>query len=83
MRCCRRRSWLALLAALWLALVAPMARPRGGMKCAAPRWLPPKTVTTRGDVRGHADRRLEDALNKGVPLHFLVEFELIRRAGTG
>ena len=23
-------------------------------------------------------RALEDALNKGVPLHFLVEFELIR-----
>jgi hypothetical protein len=27
--------------------------------------------------------RLEEAVNRGVPLYFVVEFELSRRAGTG
>ncbi len=75
----RIRGGLALLAALWLALIPATARPAEG-------------IEVRSAALVHADdsyyleatfeigltHALEDALNKGVPLHFLVEFELIR-----
>jgi hypothetical protein len=77
-RCCRRRSWLAFVAALCLLFAACGARAEG--------------IDVRGAALVAADdgyfleatfdvaltSALEDALNKGIPLHFLVEFELIR-----
>ncbi len=75
----RIRGGLALLAALWLALLPTPARSAEG-------------IEVRSAALVHADdgyyldatfeigltHALEEALNKGVPLHFLVEFELIR-----
>src|SRR5262245_52859715 len=82
-RCYRKCSWLVLLAVLWLAplalfLPAPAAAAEGiEVKSAA-------LVTGEDGYYLEATfdigltPTLEDALNKGVPLHFLVEFELIR-----
>jgi hypothetical protein len=84
MRCCARRSWRALLAALLFApliLVLPAVQParaegievRGAALVAAEDgyYLEATFEVALNSV-------LEDALHKGVPLHFLVEFELIR-----
>jgi Domain of unknown function (DUF4390) len=84
MRCCGRRRSLALLAALWLAplmLVLAAAQParaqgidvRGAALVAAEDGY---YLEATFDIA--LTSVLEDALNKGVPLHFLVEFELIR-----
>jgi len=77
--CCRRGSWLAAVAALWLALLAmPVAR-ASGIEVREAALVP-------ADDGYYLDATfeivlpsaLEEALNKGVPLHFLLEFELIR-----
>jgi len=40
--------------------------------------LPLKRAISRGRLRVALNPTLEDALNKGVPLYFLLEFEIIR-----
>ena len=77
--CCRRASGLAALVALLLALLAPFASGADGIevKQAALRikeegWL------LEADFEIALNPTLEGALNKGVPLYFLLEFELIR-----
>ena len=80
-RCCRRRSWLALLSPRCGSLLA-----RAGAVARAPRASRSRRgagrrrgrLLPRSDFRDRAQPALEDALNKGVPLHFLLEFELIR-----
>ncbi len=76
--CCRRHSWLAALAAaLWLFIAAPAQADGIEVKKAA-------LVAAEDGYFLEADfdialtPTLEDALNKGVPLYFLLEFELIR-----
>lgn len=77
-RCCARRSWLALLAALWLALT-PVPGGAEGIEVRSAALVPADDGyyldATFEIVLTHA---LEEALNKGIPLHFLVEFELTR-----
>ena len=79
MCCCRRPSWIAALAAFWLAFAAPLAARADGIE------VQKATVITAED--GHTleaefeitlTNALEDVLNKGVPLYFTLEFELIR-----
>ena len=79
MRCCRRLSWIAALAAFWLAFAAPLAARADGIevkKAAVSMaedgyWLEAEFEITLTSA-------MEDVLNKGVPLYFTLEFELIR-----
>lgn len=78
-RCCRRPSIIALLAALLIALAVPAVAlaDRIEVKQAALRanedgWL------LEADFDIALNPTLEGALNKGIPLYFLLEFELIR-----
>jgi hypothetical protein len=85
MRCCRsparvNSGWLvAALVALWLALGNAFAAPTQGIDVRRP------TLTIADDhlvLEAQFDigltPTLEEVLNKGVPLYFLLEFELIR-----
>ena len=78
-RCCRRRSWLAVLAALCLALLAAHAARAEGIDVRGAALVAAEDgyyLEATFDIA--LTSALEEALNKGVPLHFLVEFELIR-----
>jgi len=78
-RCCRRISFLAAVVALWLAVGLPLCAHADGIEVRKASL----TVTEDGYVL-EADfdvaltATLEEALNKGVSLYFLLEFELIR-----
>lgn len=78
-RCCRRASCIAALVAVWLALVAPLAASADGIevKTAAFRITEDGAVL-EADFEITLNQTLEGALSKGVPLYFLLEFELIR-----
>lgn len=79
MRCCRRRSWLSCLTALWLVLAAPaLARAEGIEVRGAALVAAEDGYYLDATFEVALTGALEDALNKGVPLHFLLEFELIR-----
>lgn len=78
MRYCRRRSWAAFLAALWLALFMPAVRADGIEVRGAALVAAEDGYYVEATFEIALTSALEDALNKGVPLHFLVEFELIR-----
>ena len=78
-RFCRRTSWLAALAALVLGVAAALPARAEGIEVR-------KAALTAADdgyfLEAEFDialtHTLEDALNKGVPLYFTLEFELIR-----
>ncbi|MBM3357349.1 MAG: DUF4390 domain-containing protein [Betaproteobacteria bacterium] len=78
-RCCRRRSWFPALAALWMFLAAPVPAHADGIEVRKAALV---AAEDRYFLEAEFDisltHTLEDALNKGVPLHFLLEFELIR-----
>lgn len=78
-RCCRKASGLAALVALLLALVASAASVAEGIevKQAAIR-INEEGWVLEADFDIALNPTLEGALNKGVPLYFLLEFELIR-----
>lgn len=77
-RCCRRPSWLAALAVLWLIAADPVPAHADGIEVR-------KAALTAAEESYFLDAEfdivlthtLEDALNKGVPLYFVLEFELI------
>src|SRR5882672_2626559 len=77
MRFCRSLSWLVALAALLLAVAAPVLADGIEVKKAAL-----VTAYDGGFLEAEFEisltHTLEDALNKGVPLYFTLEFELIR-----
>ena len=78
-RCCRRPSWLALLAALWLTLLPVAAAHADGIEVRSAALVAAEDgYYVEASFEIALTSALEDALNKGVPLHFLVEFELIR-----
>lgn len=77
-RCCRRSDLLGVIVAVWLALAA------GGV-CAQGIDVRRPVITIAEDhvlLQAQFDialtPTLEEVLNKGVPLYFLLEFELIR-----
>jgi len=82
MRCCRRRSWLAVfalwLAPLWFAWAVESARAEGIEVRGAALVAAEDGYYLEATFDITLTNALEDALHKGVPLHFLVEFELIR-----
>jgi hypothetical protein len=78
-RCCRRLDLLSALLALWLSVLAGAAAHAQGIEV--------RRASLQGAEDGYvleADfsivltHSLEEALNKGVPLYFQLEFELIR-----
>ena len=78
-RCCRRSELLSAALALWLAVAVAVGAHAQGIDVKRPR------VTIAEDhfvLEAQFDivltPTLEEVLNKGVPLYFLLEFELIR-----
>ena len=78
-RCCGRFSWPALLAALWLTLTSTPAAPAEGIEVRSAALVSADdSYYLEATFEIALTSVLEDALSKGVPLHFLVEFELTR-----
>jgi len=77
MRSCRNGSWVATLVAVWLALAAPAVADGIDIKKAGLRVIE-DSVVLEADFEIVLNHTLEGALNKGVPLYFLLEFELMR-----
>ncbi|HUF81246.1 MAG TPA: DUF4390 domain-containing protein [Burkholderiales bacterium] len=76
---CRRSSWLAALAALLLALAAPFpARAEGIEIINAALIASEQGPVLEAEFEITLTHTLEEALSKGVPLYFTLEFELIR-----
>jgi len=79
MRCCRRLSWIAALAAFWFAFAAPFAARANGIEVQKAAVITAEDgYTLEAEFEITLTPALEDVLNKGVPLYFTLEFELIR-----
>lgn len=78
-RCCRRFSWLAAFTALLLGVAAVPARAEGIEVRKAALISAEDGYFLEAEFDIALTHTLEDALNKGVPLYFDLEFELIRR----
>lgn len=78
-RCCGRHSWWSALAAFWLAVVAPFPAHAEGIEVKKAALVTAEDgYFLEADFEISLTSTLEDALNKGVPLYFLLEFELVR-----
>ena len=78
-RCCKNYRALAALAALALSLlVFPVAHAEGISVRNAALVAGEEGYFLEADFEIVLNSTLEDALNKGVPLYFLLEFEVIR-----
>jgi len=78
-RCCKRPSLLAALAAFALSfLVFSVAHAEGIEVRNAALIAGEEGYFLEADFEMALNPTLEDALNKGVPLYFLLEFEVIR-----
>lgn len=78
-RCSRKFSLFAALAALWLIFVMPGASHADGIEVKnAAVTLAEDSLVLQAEFGTTLTPTLEDALNKGVSLYFLLEFELIR-----
>jgi len=78
-RCCRRYELLSALLALWLALFAAGVVEAQGIEVRrASLQNTEDGYVLEADFEITLTHSLEEALNKGVPLYFQVEFELIR-----
>jgi len=75
-RCCKRYSLLLAFALSLLA--APVAHAEGIDVRHASLVAGEEGYYLEADFEIALNSTLEDALNKGVPLHFLLEFEVIR-----
>jgi Domain of unknown function (DUF4390) len=72
-------GWLALLCALWLGPpFAPAAHAEGIEVRSAALVAGEEGYYLEATFEVVLTSALEEALNKGIPLHFLLEFELIR-----
>ena len=79
-RCCRRSSWLAAFTALLLGFAAAAPALAEGIEVRKAALITAEDgyfLEAEFDIA--LTHTLEDALNKGVPLYFDLEFELIRR----
>lgn len=80
MRWCRRHRWLSLLVALYLAFAAPASAVAEGVEVRQAALIGGEGgYTLEAEFRVRLTHTLEEALNKGVPLYFLLEFELVRQ----
>jgi hypothetical protein len=78
--CCRRFDLLAALLGLWLATASALAAqaPQGIEVRQATFAVTEDAYVLEAQFDVTLTHTLEEALNKGVPLYFLFEFELIR-----
>jgi len=78
-RCCKKCSLLFALAALALLLPAAPAVPAEGIEVGRAALVAGEEgYFLEADFEVALNPTLADALNKGVPLYFLLEFEVIR-----
>lgn len=77
-RCCRSIELLSALFALWLCFAAAPAHAQGIDVRRASLQNAEEGYVLEADFDIVLTHSLEDALNKGVPLYFQLEFELIR-----
>jgi hypothetical protein len=78
-RCCKKANLLLVFATLVLSLLpAPAARAEGIDVRHAALVAGEEGYYLEADFEIALNPTLEDALNKGVPLYFLLEFEVIR-----
>jgi hypothetical protein len=78
-RCCRRLDLLGVWLALWLALSPAFGAPAQGIDVKRPTVTLAEdhlVLTAQFDIA--LTPTLEEVLNKGVALYFLLEFELIK-----
>jgi len=74
-----RHSWLSALAALSLLIAAPFAAHADGIEVRRAALVAAEEgYFLEADFEITLTHTLEEALNKGVPLYFTLEFELIR-----
>lgn len=79
MRWRRKRNWLSVLAALWLALGAVLPAQADGIEVRKAALVAAEnSYYLEAEFSIALTHTLEEALSKGVPLYFLLEFELIR-----
>lgn len=79
MRFCRRHSWLAALAAVWLFMAAPLATFANGIEVRKAALIAAeKGYVLEAEFDITLTHTLEEALSKGVPLYFVLDFELIQ-----
>lgn len=79
MRCCKRSNLLAVLAALWLAFASHALVYAEGIEVKkAVLNIVDDSYVLDADFGITLTPPLDEALNKGVSLYFLFEFELIR-----
>ncbi len=79
MRWCRRFSWFAALAVMWLVVAAPVTVNAEGIEVKkATLAVAEDGYVLEANFDIELTHTLEDVLNKGVALYFLLEFELIR-----
>lgn len=76
-RCCRSRSLLGAVLALWLAIGTALAAPGIDIRRAAVA-ITEDAYVIDAEFEIGLTPALEDVLTKGLPLHFTLEFELIR-----
>ncbi len=78
-RCCRRLDLLGALCALWLAIAAATSAQAQGIDVRrASLQTNEDSYVLEADFDIVLTHTLEEALGKGVPLYFQLEFELIR-----
>jgi hypothetical protein len=79
MRFCRRHSWFSVLAAVWLLVAAPLAADANGIEVRKAELVSAeKGYFLEAEFDISLTHTLEEALSKGVPLYFLLEFELMQ-----
>lgn len=77
-RCCRRFDLLGVIVAVWLALAAGAVSAQGIDVRRPVITIAEDHVLLQAQFDIALTPTLEEVLNKGVPLYFLLEFELIR-----
>jgi len=78
-RCCGSIDLLGALLALWLALATAFSAQAQGIDVRrAAFYMAEDAYVLEAEFDIALTHTLEEALNKGVPLYFLLEFELIR-----
>ncbi len=78
-RCCKKYSWLSVFIALALSFMAAPSRAAEGIEVRRAALVAAEEgYFLEADFEIGLNPTLEDALHKGVPLYFLLEFEVIR-----
>jgi hypothetical protein len=78
-RSCRRADFIAALVGVWLALASVCGVRAQGIEVKRPVvTIAEDHFVLQAQFDIHLTATLEEVLNKGVPLYFLLEFELIR-----